>query len=82
MTPGRHDDVRAAAAMVAIAARDRARPLRAVILGADPDRAEVIACILADWLAQVLRDTGTEPREFALRVIGESIADEATQEAS
>jgi hypothetical protein len=80
VNPGRHDDVRAAAALLACAAR--ARSLQPVVLGADPDRSAVIACILADWLAQVLRDTGTEPREFALRVIGESIADEATQEAS
>lgn len=80
MTPGPagHDDVRAAAALVAIAAHGaRARPLRTAVLSADPDRADVIACILADWLAGVLREDGTDPREFALRVIGDSIASEA-----
>lgn len=69
-----HDDERAAAL---VACASRARSLRGAVLGADPDRGAVIACILADWLAQVLRDTGTDPREFALRVISDSIRDEA-----
>ncbi|MGH3162565.1 MAG: hypothetical protein ACRDOC_11810 [Streptosporangiaceae bacterium] len=77
MTPASHDDVRAAAALLACTAR--ARSLQPVVLGADPDRGAVIACVLADWLAQVLRDTGIDPREFALRVIGDSIADEAEE---
>jgi hypothetical protein len=77
MSPAGHDDVRAAAALLACAAR--ARSLQGVVLGADPDRGAVIACILAGWLAQVLREGGTDPREFALRVIGDSIATEAQE---
>jgi hypothetical protein len=88
MSPAGHDDVRAAAALLAIAAsgghRDRPAALGA-ILGTDAGGGDApTACIawtLAAWLAQVLRDGGTDPRWFALQVIAESIADEATQGA-
>jgi len=80
MTPAYHDEVRAAAALLAIAAaKDRGRHLRAVVLDAEPDadhRAGV-ADILASWLAEVLRDAGTDPVWFAKQVIAESIGAEA-----
>ena len=47
----------------------------------DPDRCAAIACVLADWLAEVLRDGGTDPREFARQIVAESIAAEASQAA-
>ena len=107
MTGRQHDEVRAAAALLAIAAHDgRGDHLRAVILGGaddsgvhlgghdadparlvwskadpDPDRPAAIAAILAAWLAQVLRETGADPREFARQIVAESIADEAAQAA-
>ena len=88
MSPADHDDVRAAAALLACAACDTprwqatARQLQALILdGLEPDRCGAIACVLAAWLAQVLRETGTEPRDFARQVIADSIRDEATEEA-
>ena len=80
MTPAYHDEVRAAAALVAVAAaRDRGRHLRSVVLDADPDadRAAGIAAVLAGWLVQVLRDAGTDPVWFAKQVISESLAAEA-----
>jgi hypothetical protein len=78
MTAAGHDEVRAAAAMVAIAAIG-SRRLSAAVLGADPDadRRAGIACVLAGWLAQLLSDTGTDPRAFARQVIVGSIRDEA-----
>ncbi len=79
-----HDEVRAAAALLAIAAHDgRAGYLSAAVLGADPDtdRPAAIATILAAWLAQVLRDGGTDPRWFARQAIAGSIAEEATEGA-
>ena len=82
MTPAYHDEVRAAAALVAIAARGRrGRGARAVVLDADPDtdRSASIACVLAEWLAQVLRDAGTDPVEFAKQVIAKSVGAEATE---
>jgi hypothetical protein len=91
VSPAGHDDVRAAAALLAIAAsgghRDRPAALGA-ILGTDAgggDASISTACIawtLAEWLAQVLRDGGTDPRAFALQVIAESIGAEATEAAS
>ena len=83
MTPADHDDMRAAAALLAIAATGRGRRLSAVILDADPDqdRSAAIARILAGWLARVLRETGTEPKVFAKEVIGISLAAEATEDA-
>ena len=109
MSPAGHDEVRAAAALLAIAAHHGhpdAPRLRAVVLGSaddsgvhlvghdadparlvwskadpDPDRSAAIAAVLADWLAQVLRDSGADPREFARQVVAESIAAEATEAA-
>ena len=40
-----------------------------------------MTCVLAGWLVHVLRETGTEPREFAKQVIAESIGAEATEDA-
>ncbi len=89
MSPASHDDVRAAAALVASAACDTprwqatVRQLQAVILdGLEPDRCASIACVLAAWLAQVLREGGTEPKVFALQAIAESIRHEAEEGAS
>jgi hypothetical protein len=82
--PAGHDEVRAAAALLALAATwPRGRALRAAVLGADPgeDQAAAIAAMLARWLAHVLRETGTDPREFARQVIADSIAEEAAQAA-
>ena len=84
MSHADHDDVRAAAALLAIAATGRGRRrLQALILDAEPDqdRCAAIACVLAGWLVHVLRATGTEPREFAKQVIAESIGAEATEDA-
>lgn len=88
MSPAGHDDVRAAAALLASTACDTprwqatVRQLQAVILnGLEPDRLAAIACVLAAWLAQVLREGGTEPKVFARQVIADSIRDEATEEA-
>lgn len=84
MTPAGHDEVRAAAALLALAATwPRGRALRAAVLGADPgaDHRAAVACVLADWLAHVLRDAGTDPVWFAKQAIAESIAEEATQAA-
>lgn len=78
MSPAGHDEVRAAAALLAIAAAgDRGRPLRAAVLDVDQDRQAVIAGVLADWLASVLRDAGTDPVWFAKEAIAESVATEA-----
>ncbi len=80
MTPAYHDEVRAAAALLAIAAaRGRGRHLRAVVLDADPDadHGAGVADILAGWLAEVLRDAGTDPVWYAKQVIAESLAAEA-----
>jgi hypothetical protein len=73
-----HDEVRAAAALVAIAAIGSPR-LSAAVLRADPDpdRSAGIACVLAGWLARALTDAGTEPRAFARQMIADSIRDEA-----
>ena len=80
MSPAGHDERRAAAALLALAAHgDRADHLRAAVLGTD--HAAGIAAVLAHWLAQVLRDGGTDPREFARQIVAESIADEASQAA-
>ena len=84
VTPAGHDEVRAAAALLALAATwPRGRALRAVVLGADPgeDQAAAVAAVLAHWLAQVLRDGGTDPVEFAKQAIADSVAEEATQAA-
>jgi hypothetical protein len=83
VSPDRHDDVRAAAALLATAACG-SRRLQAVVLDADPDQdcCAGIAMILADWLAQVLRRTGDDPREFARQVIAESIGAEAAEGAA
>lgn len=86
VTADQYDEGRAAAALLAIADRDDhpdVPSLRAVVLGADPgtDRPAAIAAILAAWLAQVLRETGADPREFARQIVAESIADEAAQAA-
>ncbi len=90
MSPAGHDDVRAAAALLASTACDTprwqatVRQLQAVVLGTDPDadRLAAIACVLAGWLAQVLREGGTEPKVFARQAIAESIRDEAEEGAS
>jgi len=84
MSPADHDDVRAAAALLAIAASGRGRRLRAVVLDADPDedRSAAIAAVLAGWLVHVLRETGTDPVEFAKEVIAESVGQEAEEGAA
>ena len=89
MNPASHDDVRAAAALLASTACDTprwqatVRQLQAVILdGLEPDHCGAIACVLAAWLAQVLREGGTEPKVFARQAIAESIRDEAEEGAS
>jgi hypothetical protein len=77
-----HDDIRAAAALLAIAASgSRARPLLAAVLDADPDpdRLAGIACVLAGLLADVLAHTGNDPREFARQIIAHSIGTEAAE---
>lgn len=84
MSTAGHDDVRAAAALVAIAAaRDRGRHLRAVVLDLDldpdPGHLAAIAHVLATWLAEVLRETGIEPKAFARQVITDSIGAEAAE---
>ena len=73
-----HDDMRAAAALLATTACGDRR-LQAAILGADLDAERVagIARVLAFWLAYVLRWTGTSPRVIAGEVIAESIRIEA-----
>jgi hypothetical protein len=80
MSPADHDDIRAAAALLASAAC-RWRAGQAAVLGADPDtdRSAAIAAVLARWLAYVLRETGADPREFAKEVIAESIGQEAAE---
>jgi hypothetical protein len=82
MTAAGHDEVRAAAALVAIAATGDRR-LPAAFLGADPgtDRSAGIACVLAGWLANLLTCAGTEPRAFARQVIADSVRDEAEADA-
>jgi hypothetical protein len=72
--------VRAAAALLASAACGSRRH-EVIVLDADPDtdRSAAIARVLARWLACVLRETGTEPREFAKHVIAESIGAEAAE---
>lgn len=80
MTPADHDELRAAAALVAIAAtRTSCLLLGAVVLGADPDtdRSAGIAWTLAYWLAEEIRSGGVDPRELALLVIADSIGAEA-----
>jgi len=85
MSAAGHDDVRAAAALLAVAARDAddTRRLQTAVLGADPDadRLAGIACVLAVWLAGLLRMTGTEPRDFARQIIADSIGTEAAEDA-
>jgi hypothetical protein len=53
------------------------------VLGADPDadRLAGIAVVLAGWLAELLRATGAEPRDFARQIIADSIAAEAAEDA-
>lgn len=79
MSAAGHDDVRAAAALIVC----RSRRARSALLGADPDedRCAAIACVLADWLAQALRETGTDPKEVARRIVAASIRAEATEGA-
>jgi hypothetical protein len=84
VSPAGHDDVRAAAALLAVAGCPPgydASPLLAAVLDADPDPARLagIACVLAGWLADALTETGTEPRDFARRVIADSIGTEAAE---
>lgn len=80
MSPDVHDDMRAAAALLATTAR-RDRHLQAVVLGDDLGRDQLarIARVLALWLAYVLNATGTSPREIAREVIAESIRIEAAE---
>jgi hypothetical protein len=82
-----HDDVRAAAALLAVAGCPPGydvRPLLAAVLAADPDpdRLAGIAVTLADWLADTLTRTGTQPRDFARQIIADSIAAEAAEDAT
>ena len=83
MRPADHDDVRAAAALLATTAT-RSRRLQALVLDADPDHDHqaAIAAVLAGWLVHVLRETGTDPVEFARQVIAESIGQEAEEGAA
>ena len=78
-----HDDMRAAAALLATTACGDRR-LQAAVLGADldADRLAGIARVLAFWLAYVLRWTGTSPRRIAREVITESIRIEAEERAA
>ena len=83
MTADVHDDVRAAAALLALAASwPRGRRLRAVVLDAEPgaERSAAIAWVLARWLAEMLRDAGTDPVWFAKEAIGISLAAEAAED--
>ena len=84
MTPADHDELRAAAALVAIADWRTSCPLRAVVLGADPDtdRSAGIAWTLACWLAAEIRSGGVDPGELALLVIADSIGEEAAGAAA
>jgi hypothetical protein len=84
MSPAGHDAVRAAAALLAVAGCPPGydtSPLLAAVLAADPDPARLagIAVVLAGWLADALAETGTEPRDFARRVIADSIGAEAAE---
>lgn len=86
VSAARHDETRAAAALLAIAARDQEahrRRLCTAVLGADPDEDRIasVACILSWWLAAALRKTGSDPAEFAKHVIADSIGEEATEGA-
>ena len=45
----------------------------------DPERLAGIACVLAGWLADVLAESGDDPRAFARRAIADSIAAEAAE---
>ncbi len=80
MTGRQHDELRAAAALLAIAACDW-HDGQAVLLGADPDtdRRAGIACLLAYWVVGVIREAGLDPRAFARDTIADSLAAEATE---
>jgi hypothetical protein len=83
MSAADHDDIRAAAALLASAA-SRWRAGQVAVLGADPDtdRSAAIAAMLARSLAWVLHHVGKDPYEFAQEVIAESIRLEATEDAA
>ena len=52
-----------------------------MVLDPDPDPGHLagIAYVLANWLAEVLRETGTEPKAFAKQAITDSIGAEAAE---
>jgi hypothetical protein len=80
MTPATtHDDIRAAAALLACTAIGSRRYQALVLDGLDADRCAAIALVLARWLAVMLRGTGTDPIEFAKSAISGSIASEANE---
>lgn len=84
MSPAAHDDVRAAAALLAVAGCPPGydtSPLLAAVLAADPDPARLagIAVVLAGWLADTLAETGGDPRAFARQIIADSIGTEAAE---
>ena len=77
MTAPAHDDVRAAAALLACTATGSPGTVAVMLDGLDAPRAAAIAAVLAGWLANQLGESGTSPRDFALGVIAGSIAAEA-----
>jgi hypothetical protein len=76
-----HDDVRAAAALLACTATGRPAMAAVMLDGLDAGQLAGIAAVLARWLAAQLAGTGTRPRDFALGAIAGSIAAEAAEAA-
>ena len=79
MSTPAHDDVRAAAALLACTATGNPATVAIMLDGLDAGQLAGIAAVLAAWLAAQLGERGTSPRDFALGVIAGSIAAEAAE---
>jgi hypothetical protein len=81
VSPAGHDEVRAAAALLATTAHGSRGDhlLPAILDGLDPGQLAAIAAILAHWLVHALADAGTDPVDFAKQAIADSIAAEAAE---